>query len=132
MRTPIFDDLHSPAGQGRNRRRSAGALWIVLAGAVMLAGCSQQGGDERGAGPVPQVRWEAVFVPEFDSGSGGADSASAWWESRRDTLIAAREASVPEASTDWPQASRPTLERARTLFLQTRPESVLYFRHPRR
>ena len=109
---------------------------ILLAGAAaLIAGCADSTASRADAPPYVAPAWEAVFLPAETAAASDAALASGSdfeaWETRNDHRLSVRTDRSTLASDDWPDTSRPTLERARYIYLQRQPESILYLRRVR-
>jgi hypothetical protein len=84
--------------------------------------------DRMGGGST----WEAVLPsPYVAQGLGSYDARQYAEFSRNDARMSARPARARLATNQWPENPRPSLSRARRLYLETRPEQVLYFESTR-
>jgi hypothetical protein len=104
-----------------------------MGGALLVAGCASEPAVVQQQAPArAPARWEAVLLPEataqdlgdYVPGTGGG----AWWDERRDAAMSYRTDEPLLASGQWPEPSRPSLDRPRYIELPKRPETLLYFR----
>lgn len=107
----------------------------VTAVVLALGGCASDEGVTRSVEATGPSRWEAVVMPEATADEfaamGRDEMGWAWWEERRDSAMAARVDGPMLATDEWPDATRPSLDRMRYLSLPTRSETMIYFRPSR-
>lgn len=115
-----------------------------LAVSLWLGGCAAGGGmhsdsSRVDAGDPPRRRsawvsdqgrsWEVVFAPPGRGGAGayGGEAQGGWEVARNDYQVAARTDTYVSAATDWPEAERPSLDRARWLTLPRDANRIIYY-----
>lgn len=118
-----------------SRRRWLGAAMSVglIAVPALLGGCASEPAVVQQPAPArAPARWEAVMLPEATAQDLGdyvpGSSGGAWWDERRDAAMSYRSDGPLLASGEWPEPSRPSLDRPRYIELPKRPETLLYFR----
>ena len=76
--------------------------------------------------------WEAVLPSPGTVQALGSFDARQYAEfSRNDAKLSPRPVQARLATNQWPEAPRASLSRARRLYLETRPDQVLYFESTR-
>lgn len=106
----------------------------LLALAALLAGCATAVPQRpRGARAGNQgAAWETVLhSPRVASALAGKDPSIYPEYSRRDDALALRTYDPANAVEPWPPRDRPSLDRARRLFIRSRPDELIYFRSDR-
>ena len=105
------------------------ALVVLGAGAVLALGACATKVPERHRGTFVG-RQGASSILVFD-GPGVVErlaGAEPGFElTRRDSTLSARPVTAMSAVDEWPTAARPSLDRARRLYLRDRSRTILYF-----
>ena len=105
-------------------RGRAGIVALAVAGTVVLGGCATRVPErDRGVFAGNQgASWELVLP----GARVGADDAG-WELARRDEALGAVPTPVATALDEWPTEPRPSLDRARRLYLRDNARTIIYF-----
>lgn len=117
--------------QDQRPRRIARVLALACAGGMLaaLAAC-QARVHERPRQPrlgEQGAAWESVFATPFVQQRLGDDQSQYPEHARADAALAHRPPQPILATREWPEPQRPSLTRPRRVYLQTRPETLLFF-----
>ena len=107
--------------------RKTGPLLIGI-GLLMLGGCATKVPErDRGVYVGSQGASSEVVFSSAGVVTRLGEQGPAWEYARRDAELSGRQRVVATATNQWPAQARPSLDRARRLYLRQNARSILYF-----